>query len=77
MYALIIPGLLPFVLLGTVMGLSWLEDHLLPPVPSSQSSEPSEPSEPFSEPKLVPVAPVPDLQLTSDLDVLTPVRAAR
>jgi len=24
-------ALLPFILLGTVMGLSWWEDHLLPP----------------------------------------------
>jgi hypothetical protein len=31
MFALIIPALLPFVLLGTVMGLSWWEDRLLPP----------------------------------------------
>ena len=30
MYALLIPVLLPFILLGTVMGLSWWEDHLLP-----------------------------------------------
>lgn len=31
MYALILPALTPFVLLATVMGLSWLEDHFLPP----------------------------------------------
>jgi hypothetical protein len=31
MFALIIPALLPFILLGTVMGLSWWEDRLLPP----------------------------------------------
>jgi len=39
MYELIIPGLLPFILLGTVMGLSWWEDHLLPPARSSVPSE--------------------------------------
>jgi hypothetical protein len=31
MYALLIPALTPFVLLGSVMGLSWLEDHIIPP----------------------------------------------
>ncbi|MEU7602564.1 hypothetical protein [Streptomyces sp. NPDC041003] len=31
MYALIVPAALPFVLLGIVMGLSWWEDHVLPP----------------------------------------------
>ncbi|MER5302840.1 hypothetical protein ABT039_25735 [Streptomyces lasiicapitis] len=31
MYALIVPASAPFVLLATVMGLSWWEDHVLPP----------------------------------------------
>ena len=31
MYALIIPALLPFILLGTVLGLSWWEDRVLSP----------------------------------------------
>ncbi|MFE5085565.1 hypothetical protein [Streptomyces mirabilis] len=30
MYALIVPASTPFVLLATVMGLSWWEDHVLP-----------------------------------------------
>ncbi|WP_030620126.1 hypothetical protein [Streptomyces fulvoviolaceus] len=30
MYALIVPASVPFVLLATVMGLSWWEDHILP-----------------------------------------------
>ncbi|MFC7219441.1 hypothetical protein ACFQLX_14860 [Streptomyces polyrhachis] len=30
MYVLLIPALLPFLLLGTLIGLSWLEDRLLP-----------------------------------------------
>ncbi|MFJ1607990.1 hypothetical protein ACIOHS_32100 [Streptomyces sp. NPDC088253] len=30
MYALIVPVSTPFVLLATVMGLSWWEDHVLP-----------------------------------------------
>jgi hypothetical protein len=32
MFALLLfPALTPFVLLGIVMGLAWLEDHVLPP----------------------------------------------
>lgn len=30
MYVLIVPTSVPFVLLATVMGLSWWEDHILP-----------------------------------------------
>lgn len=37
MYALIVPVLAPFVLLATVMGLSWWEDHVLPPRPRPPS----------------------------------------
>ncbi|MER5886728.1 hypothetical protein ABT160_23125 [Streptomyces sp. NPDC001941] len=37
MYALIIPAAVPFVLLATVMGLSWWEDRVLP------LAEPAEP----------------------------------
>ncbi|MDX6313164.1 MAG: hypothetical protein QOF84_5235 [Streptomyces sp.] len=33
MYSLLFPALTPFVLLGTVMGMSWLEDHVLPQAP--------------------------------------------
>jgi hypothetical protein len=43
MYALIVPVLAPFVLLATVMGLSWWEDHVLPPPP------------PLTEPAAAPV----------------------
>jgi hypothetical protein len=38
MYALLIPALTPFVLLGTVMGLSWLEDPIVPPVDHLESA---------------------------------------
>jgi hypothetical protein len=38
MFMLIIPALLPFVLLGTVMGLSWWEDRLLPPAEPAKVS---------------------------------------
>ncbi|WP_404961436.1 hypothetical protein [Streptomyces sp. 147326] len=47
MYALIVPAALPFVLLAVVMGLSWWEDHLLPPAeapveaPAEASSTPA------------------------------------
>ncbi|MGW4907304.1 hypothetical protein [Streptomyces sp. NPDC004270] len=39
MYALIVPASTPFVLLATVLGLSWWEDRILPP------AEPAEPAE--------------------------------
>jgi len=53
MYALIIPALLPFILLGTVMGLSWWEDHVLPPAQPAMA--------PVEAPR-TPVVPVPDTQ---------------
>lgn len=34
MYALIIPASTPFVLLATVLGLSWWEDRILPAPPA-------------------------------------------
>ncbi|MGW0821759.1 hypothetical protein [Streptomyces sp. NPDC002845] len=34
MYALIVPASTPFVLLATVLGLSWWEDHILPAPPA-------------------------------------------
>lgn len=45
MYALIVPAAVPFVLLGTVMGLSWWEDHVLPPAkePTEAPRRPSHP----------------------------------
>ncbi|MGW7420170.1 hypothetical protein ACWGJB_08905 [Streptomyces sp. NPDC054813] len=35
MYALIVPASTPFVLLATVLGLSWWEDRILPPAEAS------------------------------------------
>lgn len=35
MYTLIVPAAAPFVLLATVLGLSWWEDHVLPPAESA------------------------------------------
>ncbi|CAM5574924.1 MULTISPECIES: hypothetical protein [Streptomyces] len=42
MYALILPASTPFVLLATVMALSWWEDHILP-------APPAEPAEAAAE----------------------------
>ncbi|MEV2227466.1 hypothetical protein AB0H69_02620 [Streptomyces phaeochromogenes] len=42
MYALIVPVLTPFVLLATVLGLSWWEDHVLPPPPVEPAEPPVE-----------------------------------
>jgi hypothetical protein len=44
MYALIVPLLTPFVLLATVMGLSWLEDHVLPPAKVAEAAADSPPA---------------------------------
>ncbi|MGW3102918.1 hypothetical protein [Streptomyces sp. NPDC001100] len=48
MYALILPASTPFVLLATVLGLSWWEDHILPT---------PEPVEALIEDLLAPAAP--------------------
>ncbi|GAA0443125.1 hypothetical protein ACFQ2B_35975 [Streptomyces stramineus] len=45
MYALIVPASVPFVLLATVMGLAWWEEHVLPP------------AEPTEAPAEAPIAP--------------------
>ncbi|QDQ09427.1 hypothetical protein [Streptomyces spectabilis] len=37
MYALIVPASAPFVLLATVMGLAWWEDHVLPPAEPTEA----------------------------------------
>lgn len=54
MYALLVPASVPFVLLATVMGLSWWEDHLLPP---------AEPVEAPAEAPFTPTAPPPLAEL--------------
>lgn len=38
MYALFLPALTPVVLLAGVMGLSWWEDHVLPPADPVEAS---------------------------------------
>jgi hypothetical protein len=38
MYTLIVPVVTPFVLLATVMGLSWFEDRVLPPAVMAEAN---------------------------------------
>ncbi|WP_328748546.1 hypothetical protein OHT57_23965 [Streptomyces sp. NBC_00285] len=42
MYALIVSASVPFVLLASVMGLSWWEDHILPAAPAEPVDTPVE-----------------------------------
>ncbi|MGW0843210.1 hypothetical protein ACWD26_24265 [Streptomyces sp. NPDC002787] len=42
MYALIVPALTPFVLLATLMALSWWEDRVLPAPPAEPLDTPAE-----------------------------------
>ncbi|GHD61392.1 hypothetical protein GCM10010317_055080 [Streptomyces mirabilis] len=42
MYALIVPASTPFVLLATVMALSWWEDRVLPAPPAEPVDAPAE-----------------------------------
>ena len=59
MYALIVPASTPFVLLATVMGLSWWEDHVLPSSPAKPVGAPAEapftPAAPAQLPELLSV----------------------
>ncbi len=56
MYVLIVPASVPFVLLATVMGLSWWEDRILPAPPAEPVDHPTQ--APF-----VPAAPAPLAEL--------------
>jgi hypothetical protein len=42
MYVLIVPASAPFVLLATVLGLSWWEDRILPAPPAKPAEAPAE-----------------------------------
>ncbi|MFC8095714.1 hypothetical protein [Streptomyces sp. NPDC057301] len=57
MYALIVPASTPFVLLATVMALSWWEDHILATPPTKPSEAPAEapftPASPAQLPELL------------------------
>ncbi|WP_369273529.1 hypothetical protein AB5J55_29465 [Streptomyces sp. R11] len=54
MYALIVPASTPFVLLATVMALSWWEDHILPTPPTEPPEAPAEPPFPPAAPAELP-----------------------
>ncbi|MEU8789384.1 hypothetical protein [Streptomyces sp. NPDC048643] len=43
MYALLVPVSAPFVLLATVLGLSWWEDHVLPATAEPVDAPPESP----------------------------------
>ncbi|MFD4411128.1 hypothetical protein [Streptomyces sp. NPDC058475] len=61
MYALIVPASAPFVLLATVLALSWWEDHILL----------SPPAEPVEAPAEAPFTPAAAAQLPELLSVET------
>ncbi|MFD9324725.1 hypothetical protein [Streptomyces sp. NPDC060065] len=67
MYVLIVPASVPFVLLATVMGLSWWEDHVLPTSPTEQAEAPAE--APFTPAAPVQLAELPrvDTALTGEV----------
>lgn len=64
MYALIVPASTPFVLLATVMALSWREDHILP-------TPTTEPAEAPGEAPFTPAAPAQPPQLPDVDSALT------
>jgi hypothetical protein len=64
MYALIVPASAPFLLLATVLGLSWWEDHILP-------TPPTEPAEAPAEAPFTPAAPAQLQELLSVDTALT------
>jgi hypothetical protein len=70
MYALIVPASTPFVLLATVMALSWWEDHILP-------TPPTEPAEAPAEAPFTPAAPAQLAQLPHVDSALTREVAGR
>ncbi|MFH0180548.1 hypothetical protein [Streptomyces cacaoi] len=70
MYALIVPASTPFVLLATLMALSWWEDHVLP-------APPAEPVEAPAEAPFTPVAPAEQAELPRTDTALTREVAGR
>ncbi|MFD3505236.1 hypothetical protein [Streptomyces sp. NPDC058678] len=70
MYVLIVPASVPFVLLATVMGLSWWEDRILPAAPAEPVDHPAK--APF-----VPAAPAPLAELSRVDTALTTEVAGR
>jgi hypothetical protein len=64
MYVLIVPASVPFVLLATVMGLSWWEDHILPTPPAEPAEAPAEAPFVPASPAQLPELPYVDAALT-------------
>jgi len=67
MYALIVPASTPFVLLATVMGLSWWEDHVLPAPPAEPLETPAEAPFVPADPAQLAELPRVDTALTRDV----------
>ena len=70
MYVLIVPASAPFVLLATVLGLSWWEDRVLP-------APPTESADGFAEASFVPAAPAQLAELPRVDTALTQTGARR
>ncbi|SEC89014.1 hypothetical protein [Streptomyces sp. PAN_FS17] len=77
MYVLIVPASVPFVLLATVMGLSWWEDRILPAPPTEPVGHPTEPVGHPAEAPFVPAAPAPLAELPGVDTALTREVAGR
>ncbi|MET9785061.1 hypothetical protein [Streptomyces canus] len=67
MYVLIVPASVPFVLLATVMGLSWWEDRILPAAPAEPVAPPAK--APFVPAALVLLAELPRVDTTLTREV--------
>jgi hypothetical protein len=67
MYALIVPASTPFVLLATVMALSWWEDHILPTPPTEPAEAPAEAPFTPATPARLPQLPDVDSALTREV----------
>ncbi|SDM76179.1 hypothetical protein SAMN04487981_102498 [Streptomyces sp. cf386] len=67
MYALIVPASTPFVLLATVMALSWWEDHILPTPPTEPAEAPAEAQFTPAAPARLPQLPHVDSSLTREV----------
>ncbi|MGW9590093.1 hypothetical protein ACWHLZ_07215 [Streptomyces chartreusis] len=67
MYALIVPASTPFVLLATVMALSWWEDHILPTPPTEPGEAPAEAPFTPAAPARLPQLPNVDSALTREV----------
>ncbi|MFD5077743.1 hypothetical protein [Streptomyces sp. NPDC058371] len=69
MYALIVPASAPFVLLATVMGLSWWEDRILPTPPAAPADAPARTAFTPAPAAQLPELPLVDATLASEAAV--------